>query len=58
MSLVLAQTMAEYGLLQALATGFTTLEYRIEAFVTSANNRYVLLAALVVILVLLIRRRR
>ncbi len=57
MSPILAQTMAEYGVLQALATGFANLEYRIETFVMSGNTRYVLLGALVVIVVLLIRRR-
>ena len=57
-SLMLAQTMAEYGLLQALATGFATLEYRIETFVMSGNTRYWLLGALVVFVVLMVWRRR
>ncbi len=56
--LVLAQTMAEYGVLQALVTGFTTLEHRVETFVMTGNTKYVLLGACVVILVLVVRRRR
>ncbi len=55
---ILAQTMAEYGVLQALATGFTTLEHRVETFVMTGNTRYVLLGVCVVILLLLVRRRQ
>jgi hypothetical protein len=57
-SWILAQTMAEYGVLQALATGFAQLEYRVETFVMTGNNRYYLLGAALVLLVLLVRRRR
>ena len=56
--LVLAQTMAEYGLLQALATGFAQLEYRVETFVMTGNNRYMLLGAALVLILLLVWRRR
>ncbi len=55
---ILAQTMAEYGVLQALVTGFTTLEHRVQTFVMTGNTKYVLLGTCVVVLLLLVRRRR
>jgi hypothetical protein len=55
---VLAQTMAEYGLLQAIAAGFSKLEYRVETFVRAGNNRNILLGAAIILFVLLVWRRR
>ncbi len=58
MHTILAQTMAEYGLLTALAAKISAIQYRLEAYIGTGNTKYLLIAALLLVLVLLIRRRR
>jgi len=56
--MTLAQTMAEYGLLNSLAAGFAALQYRIETYIGEGNSKYMLLGALVLLILLLARHRR
>ncbi len=56
--MVLAQTMAEYGLLSSLAAGIANLQYRIESYIGEGNSKYMLLGAVVLLILLLARRRR
>ncbi len=56
--MILAQTMAEYGLLNSLVAGFANLQYRIETYIGQGNSKYLLLGALVLLILLLARNRR
>jgi hypothetical protein len=56
--LLLAQAMAERGLLDSIAAGLGNARYRLELYIGQGNTIY-LLAAVVVLLVLTrVRRRR
>jgi hypothetical protein len=54
----LAQTAAEYGLLDSLAAGLGTVQDRLEVYLGPGNLRYWLIGTLVLIVLLLFRWRR
>jgi hypothetical protein len=54
----LAQTAAEYGLLDSIAAGFEAVQERLEVYLGPGNLRYVLIGALILIVLLLFRWRR
>ncbi len=56
--MILAQTLAEYGLLNSIVAGFAAIQYRIEIYIGTGNTKFLLFGALVVIGFWLIRRRR
>ena len=56
---MLAQALAEYGALQAMASAFVSAYNRVESLLIGQGNmKYVLLGALAVIILLLVKRRR
>jgi len=57
-AVILAQTMAEYGVLNSIAARLAAAQYRIEAYIGSGNLKYVFLGLLVLIVLLLARRSR
>ncbi len=54
---MVAQTLVEYGVLNSIATGFSTAYSRVDTFFRSGNSKYLIFAALVIILALLVKRR-
>ncbi len=57
-AVIIAQTMAEYGLLNSIVAGLTAVRYHIETYIGSGNLKYVLFGALALIVLLLVRRSR
>jgi hypothetical protein len=55
---MIAQTVVEYGALQAIAASFMKAIHRAELFLSSGNSRYLLLLGLALIVVLFWSRRR
>ncbi len=54
----LAQTIVEYGLVEAVVSGFQAAVDEIEYYIGSGNLKYYVLAAVLLLIVLLFRRRR
>jgi hypothetical protein len=54
---MLAQALAEYGALQAMASSFSNAYNRIESMVGQGNLKYILLIALAVFVLLLVKKR-
>lgn len=55
---MVAQTIVEYGALQAIAASLMKALHRTEIFLSSGNSRYLLFLGLALIVVLLWTRRR
>ncbi len=58
MPIVLAQTMAEYGLLTGLVAGITAFQYRLESYIGTGNTKYLVLGGILLFLAFWSRRRR
>ncbi len=58
MPIVLAQTMAEYGLLTGLVAGITAFQYRLELYIGTGNTKYLVLGGILLFLAFWSRRRR
>ncbi len=56
--LIIAQAIAEHGLLDAMAAGVAGAKYRLEVYIGQGNTVYVLVAAAVVLALIFFRRRR
>ena len=55
---MIAQALAEYGALQAMASGFAQTYNRVESVVGQGNLKYVLLIIFAVFILLLVKKRR
>jgi MYXO-CTERM domain-containing protein len=55
---MIAQTMVEYGGLNAIAAAISSFFNRLETYVWSGNSKYYLFLALAVIVTLALTRRR
>jgi hypothetical protein len=55
---MIAQTMVEYGFLQAISENFMNLSNRVGYLITTGNTKYFIIAALALIVLLLWSRRR
>ena len=56
--MILAQAMAEYGLLTSLIAGLSAASHRLEVYIGAGNTGYFFLGLTIIILLLLARRRR
>ena len=56
--MLLAQALAEHGLLDSMAAGLATARDRLEIYIGYANSTYLLIALGVLLLALLVRSRR
>jgi hypothetical protein len=53
-----AQTLAEYGLLNSIAAGFAAARDRVEVFIGAGNAKYLLVGVCIIIVLMIVRRRR
>lgn len=56
--LLVAQALAEHGMLDSIAAGFARLRYQIDLYVGPGRSGYVLLGGLILMLWLVTRTRR
>ncbi len=56
--MMIAQTLVEYGALSSESSVFAQALNRVESFLSSGNERYVLFLALGIVVLMLVTRRR
>ncbi len=56
--MIMAQTLVEYGALNAIAASFVAARQKLEVYIGSGNSKYALIILLAVIILLLAPRRR
>ncbi len=56
--LLVAQAMAEHGMLDAMAAGIANARYQLELYIGQGNTIYFLVAAAAILAFIFLRRRR
>ena len=55
---MIAQTVVEYGGLQAISSAFSNAVYRLELFIGAGNSKYLIIVAIAAVVLLIFTRHR